>query len=324
MQFSQELEESLRYLNSDAALKSLKSDPYWPKWNSTWWQMLVLHEMGLSKEIPKSVVSAYIDAINQMPLKIFPIQSDEIPEGVDPYRGIPCHCQLGNVYQVLAEHRVDVDQKIPWLRPWFLRYQMADGGLSCDSEAYRVQGEVPSSMVGTIAVFEAVLLHTNRPWTDDERNLIAKGAEFLLGRKLMLGSSTEYNAEERADESEWLKLCFPRLYFYDVLRGLNAILLWAEKTKSWIPVESVEGVVRYLDTRFPEGLIRNERQAYRGTGTILQSSSGEWLRKQPATFFPLLQSVSRMDEVSPFLTQQWSEAKRRLKSHDHLRGLLNP
>jgi hypothetical protein len=322
MKFTQELELSLRYLKSDEALRNLEADAYWPKWNSPWWHMLLLYEMGLVHEIPKSVVSAYVEAINKMPLKIFPIQPEDTPEGVDPSRGSFCHCQVGNVYQVLFAHGVDVDQEAPWMRPWVLRYQMADGGLNCDNEAYLIKNEVPSSMVGTISAFDSVLISTKRPWTKDESLFLKKGADFLIERKLMHGSSTKHNADERSDEEEWLKPCFPRFYLYDVLRGLNALLLWAEKTNSSIPTEAVEAVVKYLDNRFPDGLVRNERHSYEDTGTLLQSPSGEWLRRQPATFFPLLTRVSAIGEISPHLSKQWSEAKSRLRKHKNLSVLL--
>ena len=314
MEYAQELELSLHYLKSNAALKSLEQDPYWPKWHSPWWHMLLLHEMGLVGEIPKSVIAAYVKAINKMPLKIFPIHPGDLPEGIDPYRGSPCHCQLGNLYQVLAAYGVDVDKEVPWIRPWFLRYQMRDGGLNCDSDAYLVKDEVPSSMVGTIAVFEAILLYTKRPWTAEETVFLKKCADFMIERKLMQGSSSKYNAEERASSAEWLQPCFPRYYFYDVLRGLKALLLWGEKANSGVPPAAVENVVRYLNERFPDGSIRNERHSYEGVGTILQSPSGEWLRRQPATFFPLLKKVSEIGAISPFLTWQWADAKSLLKS----------
>jgi hypothetical protein len=99
-------------------------------------------------------------------------------------------------------------------------------------------------------VFEAVLRHTDRPWTEGERAFLEKGADFLMKRKLMKGSVTKHNADERDDEPEWRKPCFPRFYFYDVLRGLSALLLWAEKTKAVIPVESVEEVVGTLTDVF--------------------------------------------------------------------------
>ncbi|MDZ4677117.1 MAG: hypothetical protein SGI74_06355 [Oligoflexia bacterium] len=315
----EETQESVHYLNSDKAQQCVEADAYWPKWDSPWWHMLLLHEMGETKQIPETIIKKYVASLNRIPLKIFPIHSDELPAGVDPYRGYPCHCQLGNVYQVLAAWGLDVDKELPWIRPWLLRYQMADGGLNCDSDAYLVKDEVPSSMVGTIAAFEAVLLYTPRPWTAEEMVFLNKGAQFLIDRKLMHGSQTKHNANEREDEKEWLKPCFPRFYFYDVLRGLNAILLWAEKTKQALPAEAVTEVVNYLAKRFPDGKIRNERHSYEEVGSISQSASGEWLRGRPATFFPLLTKLSSIGEESPYLSRQWVEARKRLEINQKIK-----
>lgn len=312
MNYENELQDSIRYLSSDEALRSLEADPYWPKWHSPWWHMLLLHEMGATSRIPARVIEVYVRALDRMPVKIFPIHPEEMPEGVDPFRGSPCHCQLGNVYQVLATWGVDVDRELPWIRPWFLRYQMADGGLNCDNDAYLMKDECPSSMVGTIAVFEAILLHTPRAWTDDEQAFLTKGARFLMERKLMLGSATKHNSSECVSAQKWLQPCFPRFYLYDVLRGLNALLLWAEKTGRIIPRECVQDVVAHLTKTFPDEQVQIERQSYEGAMTLLPTSSGEWVRRQPATFFPLLEKVSAIGEVSPFLTKQWAEARARL------------
>jgi hypothetical protein len=313
MDCAEEFEFSIRYLKSNEALKSLDADPYWPKWHSPWWHMLLLYEMGLVKEIPESIISPYILAFNKMPLKIFPIYPEEMPKGLDPYRASPCHCQVGNVYQVLAAWGIDVDENIPWLRPWILNYQMADGGLNCDSQAYLAKDEVPSSMVGTISAFEAILLYTKRAWTSEEKIFLNKGAHFLIDRQLTEGSLTKHNAEERTESKEWFKLCFPRFYFYDVLRGLNALLLWGEKMNAPVPLEAFEIVMSYIDNRFPDGLIRNERHSFENTETILHLPSGEWVTQQRASFFPLLTKVSAIGEVSPFLSKRWAEAKKRLK-----------
>lgn len=322
MNFENEILESIKYLESDGALKEVSADPYWPKWNSPWWHMLLLHEMGESKKIPKKMINGYIASLNKIPLKIFPIHAHEMPEGIDPYRGSPCHCQLGNVYQVLAASGADVDLELPWIRPWFLKYQMADGGLNCDNDAYLVKDEVPSSMVGTIAAFEAILLYTLRPWTVEERNFLDKGAQFLIKRKLMLGSDTKHNASECKSAEAWTKLCFPRFYLYDVLRGLNALLIWSEKTGQSVPVGAIQDAVIYLKKQFPHGDVRIGRQSYEGVGTILPSESGEWIRRQPATFFPLLRSVSEIGAISPFLSKQWVDCKARIVADSELRTLL--
>ncbi len=312
MQYQSEIENSVKYLSSDEALRTVDADAYWPKWNAPWWHMLLLHEMDETKRIPKPMIERYVASLNRLPLKIFPIHPEDMPEGVDPYRGSSCHCQLGNVYQVLSAWGVDVDKELAWIRPWFLRYQMADGGLNCDNEAYLVKDECPTSMVGTIAAFEAVLLYTNRPWTIEEKAFLDQGAQFLMNRQLRLGSSTNHNASERKSAELWTKLCFPRFYLYDVLRGLSALALWAERTNQTLPHESVVDVVTYLDQHFPNGLVKPERFSFEGAGTLLPTPTGEWIRKQPATFFPLLEKVSVLGEVSPFLSKQWADAKLRI------------
>lgn len=43
MSFEVEIQSSVTYLSSDLALKTLDADAYWPKWNSPWWHMLLLH-----------------------------------------------------------------------------------------------------------------------------------------------------------------------------------------------------------------------------------------------------------------------------------------
>ncbi|MCO5142572.1 MAG: hypothetical protein M9962_05740 [Oligoflexia bacterium] len=310
--FSSEIENSIQYLASEEARKSLEVDAYWPKWHSPWWHMLLLHEMGEGKKIPTNTIQWFIDAVNRYPVKIFPIYSGEMPEGLDPYRASPCHCQLGNVYQVLAGYGIDVDKELPWIRPWLLRYQMQDGGMNCDCDAYLVQDECPSSMVGTISAFEAILFCTPHAWTNEEKNFLNKAAHFLMERKLMNGSQTKYNAEEREEAKAWLKPCFPRFYLYDVLRGLHALLSWADKSGETVPSNAISDVVKYLKTHFSDDVILNERQSYKGVGTILKNAEGEWIRRQPATFFPLLNKTSVLGIESPFLTMQWRKIKEKL------------
>jgi len=305
------LDASLAYLASDEALVHLAASNYWPKWHSPWWHMLLLHEMGETSRIPKPIIERFITTMHAVPVKIFPIHAHEMPADAHASRDtVPCHCQLGNVYQVLASWGVDVDVELPWIRPWFLEYQMADGGLNCDSDAYLAVSECPSSMVGTIAAFEAVLFYTRRPWTAAELAFLDRGAAFLIGRKLMHGSDTVHNAAERASAPEWLDLCFPRFYKYDVLRGLHALLAWSEATKNAVPRAAVADVLQHLERRHGDGAVRIERQAFAGAGTITQLPDGRWNHdRSPATHFPLLDAVSAIGAVSPYLSRQWTACR---------------
>jgi len=312
------VQESIRYLGSDEAMRSLDTDTYWPKWNSPWWHVTLLNEMGLAEQIPERAILKIVERLAASPLKIFPIHAHEIPEGLDLYRGSHCHCSLGNIYQALAAWGVDVDQKLPWMREWFLRYQLPDGGLNCDDEAY-LKEPPPSSMVGTIAPLEAVLYFTPREFTQEEIQFLDRGARCLIDRQLMHATSNPHNQSEREDEEDWLKLCFPRFYLYDVLRGLTFILSWSDIREQALPRTAIDSVVQHLENHFSKNQLRIERQAYIGISTI--SLAGPSKSREPATLFPLLESVSQIGDNSPYLDAHWSDAKNLIASLE-ARGLL--
>jgi hypothetical protein len=319
--------DSVGYLGSDAALRSIEADTYWPKWHSPWWHMLLLHELGEARRIPQRAVTKLIDGLNALPVKIFPIRPEDAP-GANPWRDSTCHCALGSVYQILADPggagaaggaggagaggggvELDVDFALPWIKPWFIRYQMTDGGLSCDSEAYLVEHECPSSMVGTVAPFEAML---HGRWTPDQQVFLERAASFLIERKLMLGSPTVHNAEEREAQVGWLAPCFPRFYFYDVLRGLAALVQWAERSGQSIPRPAIAGVVGHLVEAFPDGVIRLQRRGFASCPmTWSQTGTGEW-KRQATSSFPLLEAASAVGKPSAVLTRRWSATRRGL------------
>ncbi|RZA02446.1 MAG: hypothetical protein EOP11_16725 [Proteobacteria bacterium] len=239
---------------------------------------------------------------------------------MDIYRDVPCHCALGSIYQVLHAWGINVEEEIPWIRPWLMRYQMADGGLSCDNGAYLVKDEVPSSMVGTIAAFEAILLCTDREFTAEEKTFLRRGADFLIGRKLSEGSCTHHNAEERTEALGWKAPFFPRFYFYDTLRGLRALLRWSEKMKEPIPCESIAGVWRDLADTFGQAGVKNAGKQYAGARSFERTPSGEWTWGS-AKVFPLLECCDQAGEVSPYLERQWKEVGDLMAANPSLQDL---
>jgi len=299
--------DSVRYLESDAALRSLEADTYWPKWHSPWWHMVVLWELGEARRIPPRVQRAMLDGLDTLPIKIFPIEPADTPPGADAHRHSSCHCALGTIYQVLAACGIDVDRELPWAKPWFLRYQMADGGFNCDGDAYRTS-ECPSSMVGTIAPFEAMLLGEPAGWSPEQRAFLDRGAAFLIGRELTRGSDTVFNAAERTAAPAWRQVCFPRLYFYDVLRGARALVRWAELTGAALPRDALGGVLTHLHEAFPDGVVRLQRRSYDQPTTLARTADGTWQR-EPASRFPLLEATSVVGAPSATLTRQWSELR---------------
>ncbi|HEY3801016.1 MAG TPA: hypothetical protein VGL61_00360 [Kofleriaceae bacterium] len=271
------IETSLAYLRSDAALTSLAQSIYMPKWDSPWWHMVLLHELGVADQIPRRVIDAMVAGLDASSRDLDAETSDAF---------VPCHCALGCMAQVLDAH----DIVMPWFEAWFVRYQMADGGLNCDASAYAVVGECPSSMVGTVPALEAMLLGDPARWSPARRAFVDRAAQCVIDRAFVRGSSTKYNAEERDTAPSWQLLAFPRFYFYDVLRGMAAVARWAELTGGAVPAEI------WID--LPDKLaVQRDALAH---------------VTRPTSRFPLLDEVSRIGARSEPLTRQWRETKARI------------
>jgi hypothetical protein len=307
-----EMAETIAYLSSDAAHAHFDSPYwYWPKWRGPWWRMLLLHEMGETARIPEFLVRALVAALAATPIDTFPAHPGDLPDRADPYNCY-CHCELGNVYRVLDAYGVDVDETLPWMSDWFLAYQMADGGLNCDDSAYLVTDECASSMVGTIAAFEA-LVQRRRDWSGAEKRFVERAACFLIGRQLRLGSTSRHNAAERESAAHWKSLCFPRFYHYDVLRGLSALVAYAERARVRLPTAAIADVVAELERQSAAGGLTLRRRCGEGHGTITPRADGTWdHERRPAARFPLLDAVSAVGTVSPYLSAQWDALKPRL------------
>jgi hypothetical protein len=298
------IDAAASWLGSDAALAAIAEEPYWPKWHGAWWHMVLLWELGEAARIPPAAVRAMIASVDRL-LHVFPVQPGDAPPGYDPARDVMCHCGLGTIDQVLTACGVDVDRELPWVRGWYDRYQMRDGGLSCDESAYTVADECPSSMVGTVAPFEAMLRRGDSAF-------VARGAEFLCARELRLGSPTRHNADERAAAGAWSGPTFPRFYFYDTLRGLTALVRWSTQLHARLPLAAVGAVATELAVRAPDGVVRVARHAHAGHPTYERDAAGTWARRPETGSFALLDAVSAADAPSERLTREWQHTRRAL------------
>ena len=289
------LQDSVTYLASDAALASVAREPYWPKWDSPWWHMVLLHEIGQSHLIPAPMARAMAGALQTHYHPSFPLVESDLPEGIDPYRQLLCHCALGGILQALAGAGLPIDEAFPGARAWFLRYQLPDGGLNCDEAVY-TRPTPRSSMVSSISPLEAVLYHTDRPFTDDEVAFLDAGARYYLERRLVRSISKGAVIDEA-----WLTPCFPRFYEYDVLRGLRFVATWAHRLNRPLPQDAVAETIRHLEAHFadPAFPTRPWAQAQR---TIPASGDGP---TAPASSFALLDEVSRPDVARTFLAAEW-------------------
>ena len=175
--------------------------------------MTLLFELDRADAIPKEAAEAMLAAIEAKYPRWFPNPREPLPPGKDDHRDGLCHCGLGNMTQTLEACGLNLDARAPWMRAWFLRYQLPDGGLNCDERAYVKCGA--SSIQSTLPALETVV-RTLRPLTIAEEEFLDGGARYLIERRLVLRRS-----DGRPMREEFLKVCFPRFYDYDVLRGLS-------------------------------------------------------------------------------------------------------
>lgn len=292
------LNRSIAFLDSCEAEKSVHADPYWPKWDAPWWHMTLLWEMGLADRIPRTASERMVRALQTHYLHFFPLTEKELPSDADPYRDIACHCALGTMYQVLSACGIEVDKEIPWIRPWFLKYQLPDGGLNCDEQAYS-KPTPKSSIVSTLPPLEAVLLCRHRPYTPEEVRFLDSGAAYLIAHKLFRST------KGRVIREEWLRLCFPRFYEYDILRGLSFLAEWARARGKTLPPEAVSETIDILHKAFPDGEVRPQRLCFAGAKTLIRDSDGAWTKWRPAATTGLLLETSEVGAHSPHLTRIW-------------------
>ena len=314
-EFSAEDESAIRasveYLESGDAHALLRRNPYNPKWSSPWWHFTLLTELGQAERAPRGAVDAFAESIRRTYHDGF-FETDAPPGTANWEQLFPCPCQLGTAYRVLAACGHDVDATLPWARNWFLRYQMPDGGLNCNDVAYRATPPA-SSIVGTIAPLEA-MLYAAKNRTPAEDAFLDRGAECLMGRKLVHATNAPGNADEFEDEAGWRELAFPRYYFYDVLRGLRWLVDWSEARGKKIPADALLPAVEFLAHAFPDGNVRIGR---RGTDEIstarMPTGDGEFA-VSPALRFPALVRFGEPGRVSPVLSTEWARVRRAIRA----------
>ena len=306
-----QLKEISEDLASKKSLESIKKDPYWPKWDSPWWKMVLLMEMGKIDRIPAKTASCLMESINSKHLHYFPLVEEELPEGCDPYRDIICHCALGTITKLFILMEFDIKKDMDWVLPWFEKYQLPDGGYNCEESVYT--SEKPrSSFLSTLPILEALLEYGESEkgeLTPVQLEILKKGADYFLKRKLFRSLSKGMKIISQS----WLEPTFPRFYNYDILRGLTFLTRWAALTNK-LPEESINDAVNILSGRIDSNdIFQPGSRDLSSEGTLIEKQDGKWEFVREAAMFPLLQAVSSKDVSSWYLTKEWLENKKRLE-----------
>jgi hypothetical protein len=298
-----EIEKTIEYLGSSAASDSITLDPYWPKWDSPWWHMTLLHELGLANRIPNIGLQSFLKGIDGY-LHFFPLTEDDLPAGRDPLADVLCHCALATADRVLRAAQVDVDGQLPWIGDWFIRYQLPDGGYNCDESVYTNSRK--SSMISTVHMIEAMLDRLEHGVLEETQlECLDRAAQYVIERRLLRSISKNFELMDPL----WCQLTFPRFYELDILRTIKCLVSWSVARNKPVPWNSLEEVVGLLDAKIKaDKKLKVERDFYKSCGTRLPKEDGTWLSKQPVSVFPLLLKVSTLGHSDcPVLTASWKE-----------------
>jgi hypothetical protein len=168
---------------------------YLPKYIGTNWRLLVLAELGLTRETPGIARAAELTLTREAgPTGGLGGSSSEV-------------CFTGNCVRMLHRFGYAEDPQVRASIAWLLSTQKDDGGWHCAPATERS---------GTLDGWEALAAFAaiDKPQRSAEmERAIARGAEFYLERGLVHEGPTPYDP--------WLRTHFPNHYYYDTLVGLD-------------------------------------------------------------------------------------------------------
>ncbi|KAA0966406.1 hypothetical protein FQ087_09295 [Sporosarcina sp. ANT_H38] len=293
------IEGSIQFLESNPDFYMGHCQDSRRKWNGAWWHMATLYEMGEVKQIPESAIARAKYLLEAQTWPTFIIYADDHPiSEIDRMKMDCCHCELAVYYMILMDYGCDLDKELPWIREWFLKHQLSDGGLNCEPTAYIHSNK--SSIVSTLPPLEAILWYTNHEFTPQEAVFLDQGARYLMEHRLVCSKQNG-----NIIDMEWLKPCFPRFFEYDILRGMSFLAEWSRRRNKPLPVDLLNEGIQRLNSHIEATGLRIGRQVF--------DPQGPW----GGHTFELLEAVSGIDDVSPYLTRQWASIIGQLEHGSH-------
>ncbi|MDG6941330.1 MAG: terpene cyclase/mutase family protein [Nitrososphaerota archaeon] len=168
---------------------------YRPKYVSTNWMLLLLSDLGVTKEDSRvaKACALWMDTYARA------------DGGFDtPGAENSEHCLVGNTARGLIKFGYADEPRVKTALDLLVKTQKDDGGWHC----------FPSSS-GTLDAWEgmsAFAAYPRQKWTRGMKAAVEKGAEFFLERRL---------SRQGRRYDPWLRFHFPYHYYYDILVGLE-------------------------------------------------------------------------------------------------------
>lgn len=212
--------------------------PYLPKYKTTYWQIMILSQMGLDKGDER--INKACDFISRFQLEEGGFTTNErtaeeaykrkgrqeLKKGKetleyekyvrDTIREFELTCLTGNMISALIRLGYD-DERIDRAIKWLVEVQNRDGGWLCPYWKAHLRDK-HGCFMGTIAPLDAFSVLPEKKRTSNIKESMERGAEFLLMHRLFRADHHDF----KVINGSWLRLSFP-CFFYDVLRGLDVV-----------------------------------------------------------------------------------------------------
>jgi len=213
------------------------TSPYLPKYKSTYWQVMILSQLGMGKTDER---------IRKACRYIFRFQHDQggfLCYGSEQARReyeylrkkgkrLPSldkwaerqvyeqqlSCLTGNVAVALIRMGFASDSRVRKALEWLVKVQNEDGGWLCPYWGAHAR-DTHGCFYGTICPLEALSEYPKEQLSAEMRSAIARGAEFLLMHRLFKADHHGYQVINKS----WLRLGFPWFAGYNILRGLDVL-----------------------------------------------------------------------------------------------------
>ena len=167
---------------------------YRPKYLSTNWMLLILSDLGLTKEKPAIARAC----------ELWRDRFSKRDGGFGSDGSNRSHlCIAGNTARALVKFGYAEDPKVKSAFEWLVKNQAANGGWSCFGSG------------GNIDSWEGMSAFAELPrqmWTRSMKSAVEKGAEFYLRKEM---------DQQGARYEPWYRFHYPVHYYYDLLVGLD-------------------------------------------------------------------------------------------------------
>ena len=212
-------------------------NPYHPKYKSSYWQIMILGQLGLDRsderlrkacefifqfQHEKGGFTSYTKERALEEYKFLESEKKKLPPKDEWIKTKVFEhqysCLTGNMVAALLRIGYTGDVRVNKALEWLTSIQNEDGGWLCPYWKAHIK-DTHSCFYGTICPLEALSEIPKDMLTDKMKKSIKIGVEFLLMHRLYKADHHNYKIINKS----WLNLSFPWFYGYNILRGLDVL-----------------------------------------------------------------------------------------------------